>query len=225
MAERIVAMQQQKMVMEGALLSTIASAGYLLGFDTVEQCMKDEGMRAFLGHALLHEIMPLIPLQKADVDQLAMEICGEMEKPAIAQPLLTIMQNGVRAWEKQALPLLEKFESREGILPACLCMGLSVLIMYFSGAKKNAQGAFEGLRAGEAYIAEEDEDVLLAFSRLSPDMPPETLSYAVLSDRDIWEKDLREIDGLTDLITDQIRDLQLLGLRAAMEKCCQKDDI
>ena len=163
MAERIVAMQQQKMVMEGALLSTIASAGYLLGFDTVEQCMKDEGMRAFLGHALLHEIMPLIPLQKADVDQLAMEICGEMEKPAIAQPLLTIMQNGVRAWEKQALPLLEKFESREGILPACLCMGLSVLIMYFSGAKKNAQGAFEGLRAGEAYIAEEDEDVLLAF--------------------------------------------------------------
>ena len=50
-------------------------------------------------------------------------------------------------------------------------------------------------------------------------------AYAVLSDRDIWEKDLREIDGLTDLITDQIRDLQLLGLRAAMEKCCQKDDI
>ena len=103
-------------------------------------------------------------------------------------------------------------------------MGLSILIMYFSGARKNAQGAFEGLRAGEAYIAKEDEDVLLAFSRLSPDMPPETLAYAVLSDRDIWEKDLREIDGLTEKITDQIRDLQLLGLRAAMKKSCEEEN-
>ena len=223
MAEKNVAMQQQKMVMEGALLSTIAPAGYLSGLDTVKDCMKDEDMRAFLGHALLHEIMPLIPLQKADVDQLAMEICGEMEKPDIARPLLSITQNGVRAWEKQALPLLEKYESREGILPPCLCMGLSILIMYFSGARKNAQGAFEGLRAGEAYLAQEDEDVLLAFSRLSPDMPPETLAYAVLSDRDIWEKDLREIDGLTEKITDQIRDLQLLGLRAAMKKSCEEE--
>ena len=224
MAEKAVAMQQQKMVMEGALLSTIAPAGYLMGLNTVKECMKDEEMRAFLGHALLHEIMPLIPLQKADVDQLAMELCGEMEKPDIARPLLSLTQNGVRAWEKQALPLLEKFESREGILPPCLCMGLSILIMYFSGAKRNAQGAYEGLRAGEAYTAQEDEEVLLAFSRLSPDMPPETLAYAVLSDRDIWEKDLREIDGLTEKITDQIRDLQLLGLRAAMKKSCQEEN-
>ena len=224
MAERMAAMQQQKMVMEGALLSTIAPAGYLAGLNTVEECMKDEEIRDFLGHALLHEIMPVIPLQKADVDQLAMEICAEMEKPDISRPLLSLTQNGVRAWEKQVLPILEKSESREGILPPCLCMGLAILIMYFSGARKNAQGAFEGLRAGEAYIAQEDEDVLLAFSRLSPDMPPETLAYAVLSDRDIWEKDLREIDGLTDKITDQIRDLQLLGLRAAMKKSCEEEN-
>ena len=49
-------------------------------------------------------------------------------------------------------------------------------------------------------------------------MPPEMLSYAVLSDRAMWEEDLREIPGLEDKIADQLRDLQLIGLRAALAK-------
>lgn len=224
MAERTAALQRQKMVMEGALLSTIAPAAYLAGLNTVEDCMQDEGIRAFLGHALLHEIMPCIPLEKTDVDQLAMEICGEMEAPALSRPLHALLQNGVRAWEKQALPILKKYEGREGLLPPCLCMGLAVLIMYFSGARRNAKGAYEGLREGKSYLVQEEEEVLLAFSRLSPDMPPETLAYAVLSDQMIWEKDLREIDGLAEQLAAQLQDLQLLGLRQAMRACIPEEE-
>ena len=47
-------------------------------------------------------------------------------------------------------------------------------------------------------------------------MPSESLAYAALSDRAIWEEDLRDIPGLEDLITEQLRDLQLLGLLDAL---------
>ena len=43
-------------------------------------------------------------------------------------------------------------------------------------------------------------DVLEAFSRLSSDMSPDSLAYAVLSDRALWGEDLREIDGLEDAV-------------------------
>lgn len=210
--------QQARMQMEGCLKAVIAQAGYLSGLNTVKDCMQDEDMRAFLGHALLDEIMPVIPLPKEEVSALAMAICADMEKPALEETLLSLCQNGARAWEQNVLPLMEAYLHQEGVIPACLSFSLAALIMYFSGARKNAEGAFEGLRAGAPYVAQEDEAVLSAFARLSPDMPPESLAYAVLSDRDIWEKDLRPLDGLSDKIESQIRDLQILGLKEAMKK-------
>ena len=63
---------------------------------------------------------------------------------------------------------------------------------------------------------------MFSFSRLSCDMPPESLAYAALSDRAIWEEDLREIPGLEDTIASQLRDLQLLGLMEAIKKTWKK---
>lgn len=214
---------QARMIMEGCLKAAIAQAGYLAGLDTVRDCMKDEEFRSYLGHMLLDEIMPTVDLPRDQVSALAVEICGGMEKPDVDIPLLSLCQNGARAWEMQALPVMEKYLDREGMIPPCLSFSLSCLMIYFSGARRNAQGAFEGLRGGEAYVAQEDETVLSAFARLSPDMPPEMLAYAVLSDQDIWEKDLRRIEGLADQIGDQLRDLQILGLRNAMKRTYQKD--
>ena len=62
--------------------------------------------------------------------------------------------------------------------------------------------------------------ILFSFSRLSCDMSPEALAYAVLSDRAIWDRDLRDVPGLEDLVAAQLRDLQLLGLREALKKAC-----
>ncbi len=53
-------------------------------------------------------------------------------------------------------------------------------------------------------------------------MPPESLAYAALSDRAIWEEDLREIPGLEDTIAGQLRDLQLLGLVDAVKNTWKK---
>ncbi|MBQ9265376.1 MAG: hypothetical protein IJ189_14380 [Clostridia bacterium] len=204
--------------MQGCLYSTIVSAGLMAGLDTVRDCMKDEDIRPFLGHALLHEIMPNLGLNRDSLDPMAMAVCADMENSPVAQPLALLLNNAVRAWKEQALPILFKYQEREEAVPPCLCVGLSCLIMLFSGAKREEDGRYTYIRKEKSCILSEEEEILASFARLSCDMPPEMLSYAVLSDRAMWEEDLREIPGLEDKIADQLRDLQLIGLRAALAK-------
>lgn len=210
--------------MQGALISTILCPGLMAGLDTVRDCMKDEDIRPFLGHALLHEIMPNLGLTREDLDPMAMQVCGEMEHPPTALPLPLLLDGAVKTWRAQALPILKAYQDRENAVPPCLCMGLCCLIMLFSGAKREEGGGYTYLRREDEPCAlREDEHILQAFARLSCDMPPEMLSYAVLSDQDIWEEDLRLVPGLMELAADQLRDLQLLGLRASLEKAWQSE--
>ena len=211
-------------ILQGCLLSLILPAGLLAGLDTVKDCMKDETLRPFLGHALLHEIMPSMGLGKETLEPLVIDICREMENPTVIQPLVLLLPNAVRAWAAQALPLLKAYEARENALPPCLCMSLAALIMLFAGTRLGENGQFTILRKGEPCRLSEEEEILFSFSRLSCDMPPESLAYAALSDRAIWEEDLRNIPGLEDRIADQLRDLQLLGLADALEKSWKKHD-
>ena len=209
--------------MQGCMLSTMMPPGALLGLETVAACMKDEVLRPFLGHALLHEIMPCMGLSKQAVEALAMQICRELETSSIEQPLVSLAANGVRAWGDQVLPLLTAYQEREDAIPPCLCLGLAALIMLFAGARQGPDGAFASAQGEKGFPLTEDEDILRAFSRLSCDMPPETLAYAVLSDRAIWERDLREIPGLEEKLAGQLRDLQLIGLRAALESASRPE--
>ncbi len=204
--------------MEGSLLAMILPVGMLAGLDTVHACMKEDTLRAFLGHTLLHEIMPCLGEHRDVLDPVAMAVCREMETPSIVQPLALLLPNAVCAWESQVLPILKDYEERDGHLPPCLCMSLSCLIMLFAGVRQEDDGRYAILKNGEKCFVSEDEDILSSFSRLSCDMPPESLAYAALSDRAIWEEDLRYIPGLEDLITEQLRDLQLLGLLDALAK-------
>ncbi|MBR0408521.1 MAG: hypothetical protein IJI53_10825 [Clostridia bacterium] len=204
--------------MEGCLQSVLLPVGMLAGLDTVRDCMKDETLRAYLGHTLLHEIMPCLGEHRDILDPVAMAVCNEMENPSIAQPLAFLLPNAVRAWASQALPILKDYEERDGHLPPCLCMSLAALIMLFAGARQESDGRYAILKNGERCFVSEDEEILASFSSLSCDMAPESLAYAALSDRAIWDEDLREIPGLEDLLTDQLRDLQLLGLLDALAK-------
>lgn len=197
--------------LESAALLTLAAPAYLMGLETAGQCMREEKARDFLGHALLDEILPALPGEKSEKENAAIRLCGRLETGRAPLMLRGVLSGGVGKWADGVLPLLEKRCLETGEAPACLCFGLSVLIMLWTGPQ-------------EQDLPDEDGDVIAAFNALSCDMPPETLSYAVLSDQALWGRDLREIPFLEDKIADQLRDLQLIGLLAAMEKAWKKED-
>ncbi len=208
-------MSQETEKLEGALeaaaLLTLAAPAYLMGLETAGQCMREEKARDFLGHALLDEILPALSGEKSEKENAAIRLCGRLETAQAPLMLRGVLSGGVGKWADNVLPLLEKRCLETGEAPACLCFGLSALIMLWTGPQ--AQD-----------LPDEDGDVIAAFNALSCDMPPETLSYAVLSDQALWGRDLREIPFLEDKIADQLRDLQLIGLFSAMEKAWKKEE-
>ena len=222
--ERQTEKKSARLAMQGCLYTVIAPAGIMAGLETVRDCMKDDALRLFLGHALLHEIMPSMGLNRDVLEPVAMAVCRDMESPLVRQDLIPLASNGVRAWAEETLPLLKAYTEREGRVPPCLCMSLSVLIMLFSGVRREEDGSCAFLQGGDRHEVREDEEILTSFSRLSCDMAPESLAYAVLSDRAVWEEDLRDIPGLEEKVAGQLRDLQLLGLRAAMEEAWRETE-
>ena len=204
--------------MAAGLRYAVLYPGLLCGMETVRACMKDDSLRSFLGHALLHEIMPNLGLGREDLDPMAMAVCGEMEQPAVAEPLSLLLPGGLSGWKESVLPLLRRYQDREDNVPPCLSMSLSCLIVFYAGVRIDENGRFGYTFGEETRYLSGNEESLRSFARLSCDMAPEMLGYAALSDRDLWGEDLREIPELEEKIADQLRDLQLLGLRASLEK-------
>lgn len=193
-----------------AALLTAAPPAYLIGLETAGQLMREEKVRDFLGHALLDEVLPALPGEKAEKENAAIRLCGQLEGSQAPLMLRGVLSGGVSKWADYVLPLAEDCCREKGVAPDCLCFGLSALIMLWTGPLPQD-------------APDEDGDVIRAFRSLSCDMPPETLSYAVLSDQALWGRDLRDIPFLEDKITGQLRDLQLIGLFSAMEKAWKKE--
>ena len=59
---------------------------------------------------------------------------------------------------------------------------LAAAALVYAGVRRGASGAFELELDGEIVPVHDDSGALEAFSRLSPDMPSDSLAYAVLAD-------------------------------------------
>ena len=220
--KRLAPYAQRNRRMLGGAGVIIAAAGLLCGHETVGAAMRDESLRTLLGNALIREIAPYMGELKeeglayaARVTAFLENACGEEGWPAVGENL-------AGRFVACLLPALAEYEKQEAMLPSCLCFALSALIMLYAGIRLGEGGQYV-LPAAEKEIAVLDNrPVLAAFSRMSCDMSPESLAYAALSDREVWGCDLREIDGLEERVTDQLRDMQLLGARAAMLEAAGK---
>ena len=77
-------------------------------------------------------------------------------------------------------------------------------VLLYADARR-ADGRWETVVGQETRELHESPDVMEAFSRLSSDMDPESLAYAVLSDRELWNgADLRKIDGLPEMLSENL---------------------
>jgi|GEM_PF-889127 len=212
--------RQRRQRMLGGAGVLAAAAGCLCGLETVGAAMREEGIRKLLGNMLVQEMIPCLPMREEGLAYAA-RVCAYLENACGEEAWPGMGEGLVRRWMACILPAVDAYVRQEGVLPDCLCFSLSALIMLYAGVRRKPEGdyALPG-EQGDLPVLDA-ETALAAFSRMSCDMPPESLAYAALSDREIWGCDLREIDGLEEKITGQLRDMQILGARAAMLRAAE----
>ena len=200
--------QRLKSQVFDAGLFLMAAAGWLNGCDTLFDCMKHQRLRRFVGEGFTKEIMPaLADVDRAQVAQAVIDSFGRYENPLTRNRILRAADHLIRRFTRGALPAMRRLSEENFEPPRRLSFALAATIMLYAGARRGQSG-YEVARGRQIETLHDDEAVLQGFSTLAHDMPPESLAYAALADRELWGADLRAIDGLEERVALDIANMQ-----------------
>lgn len=186
-------------------LFAMAALGCLHGNDTLADCMKDEHLRDLVGHALLDEVLPFSPIAREEAAAYVIRCCERYENPMNDNRILDCAAGLLRKFRLGVLPVMRAYADEHFAAPERLSMALAATILLYSGVRGD-DGAYTVILDRIPDAVHDDPALLEAFSLLAPDMAPDSLAYAALADRELWGgADLREIDGLEELVTGILR--------------------
>lgn len=195
----------------GAALFLLAGPGWLNGCDTLRDCMTHSRLRTFTGKAFTEELMPLLgDLPRSALEARVIETFSRLEDPLNRNRLLRAAHDLLGRISYDMLPLMRRWADENFEPPRRMAFALAAAIMLYAGSRLNpASGRYEVARGRQSQPLNDDADRLAVFATHSHDMPPETLAYAALADRELWNgMDLREIDGLEARVAMDIAAIQ-----------------
>lgn len=179
------------------ILFAMAAPGWLLGCDTLRDCMTHGRLRAFVGHAAYDELMPKGEDARRAAAPCVIRCFERFENPLHKSPILQTCDRLLARFARGVLPLIRAWADENFEPPRLLSFALAATIMLYAGARPDGRGRYAVARGNESQPIIDDPDALGVFARLSHDMDPASLAYAALADRELWDgSDLREIDGL-----------------------------
>lgn len=181
-------------------LFAMAALGCLHGNETLAECMKDEPLRDLVGHALLDEMLPHAPYSKEELIPYIIECYERYGNPMNDNLLPDAARGLIHKFNTGILPAVRAYADENFEPPKYLTAALSATIMLYADVRLRDEG-YETVVGQTLIPVHENIETLEAFSCLASDMSPDSLAYAVLSDRTLWNgADLREIDGLEDAV-------------------------
>jgi tagaturonate reductase len=208
-------------ILNGAHTAT-ALAAYLAGFDSVGDCVEDTTIAAFMRGAIYEEIIPNLDLPRAELESFAEKTFERFHNPYIQHSLQSIALNSVSKYRTRILPSLERYIASTGQLPRRLTLALASLIVYYRGTSI-VDGTLIAHRDYQPYKVKDDLAVLqqMAASWAACDgsiVAVRRLANDVLMQTEWWDKDLREVAGLSNAVANDIHVILIQGMRAAIEQ-------
>ncbi len=193
---------------------------YLAGFDIVRDCMQDDTVRGFMNKMLHEEIIPTLPLDKKDLEGFAAAVQDRFNNPFVNHELLSISLNSTAKWKARNLPSLLEYIGLNGKLPACLVTSLAAYIAFYSNDVRDLDDKRLLCRRpkGNEYSVSDDRWALEFYWAHRND-GAEELARAVLSNKQMWDRDLTEIAGLEDAVASALKKIRAGGAKAAFAAC------
>ena len=194
-------------------LFLMAAPGWLLGCDTLVDCMRHERLRDYVGRAYMTELLPLSGLDRDAAAPLVIRAFERFENPLNKNPLLPCAAPLLARFARAALPMIDAHARENFEPPRLLSFALAATVMLYAGARPGTtpEGSevYTVVRGKHTEVLPDDPAALAVFSTLAHDMPPESLAYAALADRELWHgRDLRQIDGLLERVALDIAAIQ-----------------
>ena len=206
--------KERKVAILNGAHTALVPVAFQAGLDTVGEAMNDAEICAFVEKAIYEEIIPVLDLPREELESFASAVTGRFRNPYIKHQLLSIALNGMTKYRTRILPQLLAGQQATGQLPARLTFALAALIAFYRGE-----------RHGERYPVQDDANWLECYQQLwarhrDNQISTRELVQAVLSEREHWELDLTQVNGLVDQVTLDLDAILLKGMRAAVKPLC-----
>jgi tagaturonate reductase len=184
-------------ILNGAHTALVPVA-YLYGIDTVREAVEHPVVGKFLRDEVFEEIIPTLDLPKEELEQFANEVIDRFRNPYIKHLLMSISLNSFSKFETRVLPSLLEYKNRLGTIPHRLPFSLAATIAFYKGKR------------GEETIALNDDAHVMDLLKnvwSKADGSEASLKEVVrevLAYDKVWKKDLNQVEGLTDAVSDHL---------------------
>lgn len=198
--------QTKVRILNGAHTSMMP-IGYLLGLETVRQAIEHPWISTFIHNLVYDEIIPAFDNPDANLKQFAHDVLNRFRNPFIYHPLINIALYSISKFRIRLVPSLLGYYTRYNTLPHHIVFAFAAVIRFYKGESNGVTIPLNDDPAITAWFHEQWQS--------SPDI--HTLVDHVLSNTTLWQQDLSQIVGLTDLLTTYLADMDHNGIQSAIE--------
>lgn len=187
--------------------SSMVPIGLLLGIESVREAMEHDALGPFIKGLLDEEVIPSVTeAPRAELEAFARDVLDRFRNPHIHHRLLTISLNSSSKVKERIVPSILGYLEGRGELPARLVLALAAFIRLYKGEW-----------GGEMIPLNDDPGVLDWFhEQWSRADSHDDLAETVLASRALWERDLSQIPGLVDRVSENLRAIEAGRLLALL---------
>ena len=208
-------------ILNGAHTGFVPGA-YLAGQNIVRDCMNNKNISGFMNKMLRDEIIPTLTdhLDPKDLQEFAAAVKDRFNNPFVDHELMSISLNSTSKWKARNMPSFLNYIEKNGKLPVCLTMSLAAYIAFYSNDVQEItdKGLVCKRPVGNNYTVSDDKWVLEFYYEHRNDSEDE-LVRAVLGNTKMWDRDLNEIEGLTQEVIKDLKTIREEGAEAAYASC------
>ncbi|MFR2889614.1 MAG: tagaturonate reductase [Clostridium butyricum] len=191
--------------------TAMVPVAYLYGLETVGETVDHEIMGQYVRELIFDEIVPTLDLPHDELVQFGNDIIERFQNPYVKHYLMSIALNSMSKYKTRDLPSLTEYLKRKGELPRKLVFSLAALIEFYKGKRGN-----EDIKLAD------DEHILELYKNLwsecdGSESGLKTLVTKVLAYDRNWGMDLNEIEGLTQVVTDNLILIEKAGMKEAVK--------
>ena len=179
----------------------------MYGNDTVRETMEDDFTGAFVKRTVLQEINATLDLPEEELSTFANDVFDRFRNPFIKHQLSSIALNSVSKFKVRVLPSLLAYEEKNKELPVHLTFAFACLLRFYKGEWN-----------GNMLPVQDDGKILTEFRSTWELNSYMEIATQVLGNKEYWDRDLNEINGLTECVAKALNLIETKGVKEGFKE-------
>jgi len=202
--------EQKVRVLNGAHTGSFA-VSLLYGIETVRESIEHEALGKFMNNMIYNEVLATINGEEEDLKIFAKKILERFYNPYIRHEWQSIALNSMSKWKTRNLCSLIDYTKIKNEVPSHLSFSLAALIAFYKGEYKGKKILLQDDKPHIDYM----EKAWAGFNLSKENV--QAVTENVLSYSELWDLDLNQISGLTNMVSNQLYTILSDGIEEAIK--------